>query len=288
MYRNNRLYHFLLERARLLTEQWYEALDKDDSSGVYASKDPEVVEMVKKQNYEFHVRFCRVFDESCSEEEFLSSFDEWICKTSGEQEYQRTPTHLILREFFNNQEQYLDYVKEFVEASHEAYSPETINRWTRKIIDNFNHVILAFAEQSHKYAEERLAAQKEMIHELSSPVISLSEDLALLPLVGDIDTDRAQKVMENTLQQCSNQQVKHLLIDLSGVLIIDTMVAHQLFQLIKALKLIGVTCTLSGIRPEIAQTAIQIGIDFDDLSVVPSIHHALAQRHLLQLRRYSS
>ncbi|MFP3886777.1 STAS domain-containing protein [Priestia filamentosa] len=282
MYGNNQLYHFLLERARLLTEQWYEALDKDDSSGVYASDDPKVVEMVKKQNYEFHVRFCRVFDESCSEEEFLSSFDEWICKTSGEQEYQCTPTHLILREFFNNQEQYLEYVKEFVEESHEIYSPETINRWNLKIIDNFNYVILAFAEQSHKYAEERLAAQKEMIHELSSPVISLSEDLALLPLVGDIDTDRAQKVMENTLQQCSDQRVKHLLIDLSGVLIIDTMVAHQIFQLIKALKLIGVTCTLSGVRPEIAQTAVQIGIDFEDLSVVSSIHQALAQRHLLQ------
>lgn len=282
MYGNNQLYHFLLERARLLTEQWYEALDKDDSSGVYASDDPKVVEMVKKQNYEFHVRFCRVFDESCSEEEFLSSIDEWICKTSGEQEYQCTPTHLILREFFNNQEQYLEYVKEFVEESHEIYSPETINRWNLKIIDNFNYVILAFAEQSHKYAEERLAAQKEMIHELSSPVISLSEDLALLPLVGDIDTDRAQKVMENTLQQCSDQRVKHLLIDLSGVLIIDTMVAHQIFQLIKALKLIGVTCTLSGVRPEIAQTAVQIGIDFEDLSVVSSIHQALAQRHLLQ------
>ncbi|MFP3728258.1 STAS domain-containing protein [Priestia filamentosa] len=282
MHRNNQLYHFLLERARLLTEQWYEALDKDDSSGVYASEDPEVVEMVKKQNYEFHVRFCRVFDESCSEEEFLSSFEEWICKTSGEQEHQHTPTHLILREFFNNQEQYLEYVSEFVEASHEDYSPETINRWNRKIIDNFNHVMLAFAEQSHKYAEERLAVQKEMIHELSSPIISLSEDLALLPLVGDIDTDRAQKVMENTLQQCSDRRVKHLLIDLSGVLIIDTMVAHQIFQLIQALKLIGVTCTLSGIRPEIAQTAIQIGIDFDDLSVVSNIHQALAQRHAFQ------
>jgi rsbT co-antagonist protein RsbR len=282
MYQNNQLYHFLLERTRLLTEQWYEALDKDDSSGVYASDDPEVVEMVKNQNYEFHLRFCRVFDESCSDTEFLSTFNKWIYETSREEEYQHTPTHLILREFFNNQEQYLDYIQEFVKTSKETYSQEIINRWNRKIIENFNRVILAFSEESYKYAEERLAAQKDMIHELSSPIISLSEELALLPLVGDIDTDRAQKVMENTLQQCSDQQVNHLLIDLSGVLIIDTMVAHQIFQLIKALKLIGVTCTLSGIRPEIAQTAIQIGIDFDELSVVSSIHQALAQRNLLQ------
>ena len=83
MHRNNQLYHFLLERARLLTEQWYEALNKDDSSGVYASDDPKVVEMVKKQNYEFHVRFCRVFDESCSEEEFLSLLMNGFVKLLG-------------------------------------------------------------------------------------------------------------------------------------------------------------------------------------------------------------
>lgn len=281
MYKNNQLYHFLLERTRLLTEQWYESLDKNDSSGVYTSNDPEVIKMLKKQNYEFHLRFCRAFDESYSDAEFLSSLDQWICSTSEEEEHQHTPIHLILREFFNNQEQYLDFVKEFVETSDETYSLTIVHEWNRKIIENFNYVITTFTKQSYNYAEERLATQKGMIHELSSPIISLSEDIALLPLVGDIDTDRAKKVMENTLHECSSQEVKHLLIDLSGVLIIDTMVAHQIFQLIQALKLVGVTCTLSGIRPEIAQTAIQIGINFDDLSVVSNIHQALAQQKLL-------
>ncbi|MCM3538503.1 STAS domain-containing protein [Priestia endophytica] len=276
MHRNNKLYHFLLERTHLLTEQWYESLDKKNSSGIYASNDPEVIEMLKKQNYEFHLCFCKVFDESCSEAEFLSAFDQWIYATSEEEEYQRTPIHLIIREFFNNQEQYLDYVQEFVETSDETYSLETINKWNRKIIENFNYVIAAFTKQSYDYAEERLTAQKDMIYELSSPIISLSEDLAVLPLVGDIDTERAKRMIDSTLYQCAELRVKRLFIDLSGVLIIDTMVAHQIFQLIQALKLVGVKCTLSGMRPEIAQTAVQIGIDFEDLSVVSDLRTALA------------
>ncbi|MFP3490379.1 STAS domain-containing protein, partial [Staphylococcus sp. SIMBA_130] len=83
---------------------------------------------------------------------------------------------------------------------------------------------------------------------------------ALLPLVGDIDSDRATAIFENTLEGCTTKRVDHLFIDLSGVYLVDTRVAQQIFQLITGLKLIGVTATLSGIRPEIAQTAVQLGI----------------------------
>ncbi|MCY8233364.1 STAS domain-containing protein [Priestia endophytica] len=281
MHRNNELYHFLLERTHSLTEQWYKSLDKKKSSGIYASNDPEVIEMLKKQNYEFHLCFCKVFDESCSEVEFLSAFDQWIYATSKDEGHQRTPIHLMIQEFFNNQEQYLDYIQEFVETSEETYSLKTINKWNRKIIENFNYVITAFTKQSYDYAEERLNAQKEMIYELGSPIISLSEDLAVRPLVGDIDTERAKRMIDSTLHQCVELGVKRLFIDLSGVLIIDTMVAYQIFQLIQALQLVGVNCTLSGMRPEIAQTAVQIGIDFENLSVVSDLRTALTSAKII-------
>lgn len=276
MHRNSELYSFLLERTHLLTEQWYDSVDKTNPSGVYSSQDPEVIKSLKKKNYEFHLRFCKMFDESSSDAEFLSSFNEWIYSASRDEEHKHTPIYLILKEFFNNQEQYLNFVQAFVEMSNEAYSLATINRWNRKIVENFSYVITAFTKQSHKYAEKCLATQKQLIHELSSPLISLNEKLALLPLVAEIDEDRAKLIIENTLQQCVNLRVTHILVDLSGVLTVNEMVAHQLFQLIQSLKLIGVKSTLSGIRPEIAQTSVRIGIEFNDLSVVPSIHKALA------------
>jgi rsbT co-antagonist protein RsbR len=115
----------------------------------------------------------------------------------------------------------------------------------------------------------------ELIMELSSPVISLNREIALLPLVGDIDTTRAKIMLESTLQQCASLGVNELLLDLSGVVMIDTMVAQQLFQLIKALDLIGVKTTLSGVRPEIAQTSVQLGISFDKVTIKSTLSSAI-------------
>ncbi|MFP3729131.1 STAS domain-containing protein, partial [Priestia filamentosa] len=125
------------------------------------------------------------------------------------------------------------------------------------------------------YSESRLKAQQEMINELSSPIISLTKHVALLPLVGDIDTARAKFILDSTLTQCTEREIHHLLVDLSGVVMIDTMVAQQLFQLIETLNLIGVTSTFSGIRPEIAQTAVQLGINFNRVSIVSTLEQAV-------------
>ncbi|BBP89712.1 hypothetical protein BsIDN1_33300 [Bacillus safensis] len=97
-----------------------------------------------------------------------------------------------------------------------------------------------------------------------------------MPLVGDIDTARAKIILENTLNQCSQKGVQqHLCIDLSGVVMIDTMVAHQIFDLVTSLRLIGVETTISGIRPEIAQTAVQLGLPFNEFRTASSLAHAL-------------
>jgi rsbT co-antagonist protein RsbR len=81
----------------------------------------------------------------------------------------------------------------------------------------------------------------------------------------DIDTERAKFIMESTLLQSVKLGISHLIIDLSGGIMVDTMVSYQIFQVIVSLKLIGVQSTLLGIRPEAAQTAIQLGIDFTDI-----------------------
>ncbi|QUG41769.1 STAS domain-containing protein [Psychrobacillus sp. INOP01] len=115
-----------------------------------------------------------------------------------------------------------------------------------------------------------------MIIELSAPVIKLKSTTALLPLVGEIDTNRAKVILESTLKQCAKLQINHLYIDLLGVPVVDTMVAHQLFQMINALKLIGVSTSLSGVSPSIAQTTIQLGIDFKDIKTYSSIEQAMS------------
>lgn len=171
--------------------------------------------------------------------------------------------------------QYLKLIKEFVSLNKGKYSEEMIELWNQKILDTMDDVVTWFMEEHHKASTMRLKGQQEMINELSSPVISLNNNMGLLPLVGDIDTARAKLILENTLEQCSERRLNHLLIDLSGVVMIDTMVAHQIFQLIDALSLIGVKTTLSGIRPEIAQTAVQLGLSFDKVSITSTLSSAI-------------
>lgn len=273
MHRNKELYTFLSDKAWNLTEEWYESLDKSDPKGVYASGDEKVINTVKQQNYEFHLHFCRVFVEEKSV--FFKDLEKWIVAIAQDEEHVNTPVQFVIREFFRVQEQYLDFVKEFIALHEREFSLDVIDSWNRIIVTTFGEVIQWFVEENHKYSQRKLQSQQELINELSSPVITLNNNAALLPLVGDIDTARAKFMLENTLVQCAEKGVSRLYIDLSGVAIIDTMVAHQIFQLIEALNLIGVKTTLSGLRPEIASTAVQLGLSFEKVSIKSTLSQAI-------------
>ncbi|MGD6944305.1 STAS domain-containing protein [Cytobacillus gottheilii] len=278
MHRNQELHTFLVEKAKNLTEEWYKSLDKSDPKGVYSSSNPEEIQKLKQQNYDFHLHLCKVFVQE--EEQFLQEFQNWIIHIAKDDQHLNTPVQYILREFFHVQDQYLCYIDEFASIHKGKYSQEKVQLWQRIIIRAFKEVILRFVQENQNYAEKKLLAQQEIIIELSSPIITINKGAALLPLVGDIDTTRAKFILEHSLNECSNKGITHLYIDLSGVVMIDTMVAHQIFQLISALKMIGVQTTLSGLRPEVAQTTVQLGLSFEDVEIRSDLAAALSANEL--------
>jgi rsbT co-antagonist protein RsbR len=269
--KNEKLHEFLCDKNKVLTEQWYETLDKS-AGGVYSSSRPETIEKLKKQNHEFHERFCLMF--SRDNVECIKDFQDWIVRLAKDEGHLATPLDAVLKEFFRTQQQYLQLIDEFA-ALEEGISQEQINAWSRAVVKTINDIILEFTAQSTKAAETRLNAQQEIIVEMSAPVILLTKEIGLLPLVGEINTYRAQIIFENVLQQCYKNSLERLFIDLSGVPIIDTMVAHQIFQLVGGLKIIGVKTALAGISPDIAQTAIQLGINFGDIEVYSKLEQAM-------------
>lgn len=195
-----------------------------------------------------------------------------------DQQHLATPVPEMIEEFLNVQEQYLDLISEYSETHKDQVSFAKSSSWNRIVTKALKEVIVAFSRANLTQSEIHLQAQKEMITELSAPVIKLSKNIALLPLVGEIDTHRAQVIFSQTMEQCVQLQVDSLLIDLSGVPIVDTMVANQIFSLIEGLKLIGVKASLSGVRPEIAQTSVQLGIDFMSIPIYSSIERALVNQ----------
>ncbi|MBH0175712.1 STAS domain-containing protein [Fictibacillus sp. 23RED33] len=275
MNKDDKLLHYMCEKTKELTESWYNSLDKSDPNGIYSSNDPAVIKSIKQQNYEFHKRFCTLFDQSITEKDFLESFEPWVVSIARDKNHLETPIHLVLKELFRTQDQYLKLLNEFVEKKPAEYDRETENQWRNSIIQTFAKVLVWFTQEINNYAASQLEAQKEMILELSSPIILLNKTTGLLPLIGEIDTVRAKHILQHTLNSCSEKGLDHLFIDLSGVLIIDTMVAQQIFQLINTLDLLGVKSTLSGIRPEIAHTAVQLGLDFNDISITSTLERAI-------------
>lgn len=273
MYYNQGVYQYFIDNSERLTEEWYNDLTKNDPKGVYAATDPYAIETMKRQNNDFHLRLAGLFIKD--REEFLEDIKEWIFKIATDQGHLDTPIHFIIREFIRTREQYFQLIEEYAAKHHVEQS--RVIEWSHSVVKVLDKIILKYTEEHHNYSNRQLIAQQDMINELSSPVISLSKSSALLPLVGDIDTARAASILENTIKQCEEKKVSRLFIDLSGVIIIDTMVAHQIFQLVHGLSLIGVNTTLSGIRPEIATTAIQLGLPFADISIDSTLSKAIEQ-----------
>ena len=126
-----------------------------------------------------------------------------------------------------------------------------------------------------KTYNSRIYAAEATALELSIPIVRVTEEIGVLPIIGDIDTKRSQELMDKALQYGTDLDLKHIVIDLSGVPIIDTMVANHLLKVIDGLKLVGIHAILTGIRPEIAQTIVNLGIRLDGISTFSSLHHAI-------------
>lgn len=119
--------------------------------------------------------------------------------------------------------------------------------------------------------EHILSLQRVALQELSAPLISIMEGITVMPLIGTIDTERAKLIMENLLEGTIKHNSEVVLIDITGVPVVDTMVAHHIIQAAEAVRLIGSTCILVGIRPEIAQTIINLGIDLSNFPTQSSL-----------------
>lgn len=113
--------------------------------------------------------------------------------------------------------------------------------------------------------ERTVSLQRIALQELSAPLIPVFEGITVMPLIGTIDTERAKQIMENLLSGAVRHRSEVVLIDITGVPVVDTMVAHHIIQAAEAVRLVGAKCMLVGIRPEIAQTIVNLGINLDEI-----------------------
>lgn len=136
-------------------------------------------------------------------------------------------------------------------------------------------------EAYQKTREEIIARQQEELMELSTPVVKLWDGILALPIIGTLDSARTQVVMESLLQKIVETGSEVAIIDITGVPTVDTLTAQHLLKTVTAARLMGADCIISGIRPQIAQTIVYLGVDLADVVTKAS----LADAFLMALRR---
>jgi rsbT co-antagonist protein RsbR len=124
--------------------------------------------------------------------------------------------------------------------------------------------------------EQILADQAVSMMELSTPVVRLWDGIIAVPLVGTLDSARTQLVMEKLLETLVATGADHAVLDITGVPTVDTEVAQHLLKTVNAARLLGAECTVSGIRPQVAQTIVSLGIEFGDIATKATLADALA------------
>lgn len=139
------------------------------------------------------------------------------------------------------------------------------------------HTIRTF----QKSRENVIKRQQEELLELSTPVVKLWDGVLALPMIGTLDSQRTQVVMESLLQRIVDTGSEIAIIDITGVPTVDTLVAQHLLKTVTAIRLMGADCIISGVRPQIAQTIVHLGLDLQGVVTKANLADALA----LSLRR---
>jgi rsbT co-antagonist protein RsbR len=129
----------------------------------------------------------------------------------------------------------------------------------------FDQLGLYTIEEYQRSREQVIMRQQQELLELSTPVVQLWKDVLALPLIGTLDSARTQVVMESLLQKIIETGASIAIIDITGVPTVDTLVAQHLLKTVAAARLMGADCIISGIRPQIAQTIVHLGVNLEDV-----------------------
>jgi len=170
---------------------------------------------------------------------------------------------------FSLKEALLTALQQDIKDPQELYlQSEKVN----KLVDSFG---ISTFETYIKGREEVILRQTDEITEISTPVIQVWDGILALPIIGTLDSARTQVVMENLLQKIVETGSSIAILDISGVPTVDSLVAQHLIKTVSATRLMGAECIISGIRPEIAQTVVHLGIDLSGVVTKSTLASAL-------------
>jgi rsbT co-antagonist protein RsbR len=271
---DQQLYEYILENSKRITEKWF--LLTKEMAGEFYHNNTNV--RIEKELREQHALTIKILASAFLEEPDLINqhLERWAMTVARSRVEYNTPIHEVLEALSKTRETVWSFIETFIMEHTESVTTEKITGWSSAYNAVFDHLTYKFSKNYYEFTHSRLTSQQSLIDELGSPLIPILDEIAVLPLVGDVDTKRARVILEIIPQKCVESKIEKLFIDVSGVSIVDTMVANELYNLTEVLGLLGIKTFISGVRPEVAQTSIQLGLDLSSISTFSSLKQALA------------
>jgi rsbT co-antagonist protein RsbR len=158
--------------------------------------------------------------------------------------------------------------------SHDKADSLAEDYWNATVL--FDKLGLYTAEMFQKSREEIIGRQQQEMFELSAPVVELWQGILALPVIGTLDSKRTQLMLETLLERVAATQAEVAIVDITGVPAMNTLTAQHLINTVNATRLMGAECLISGVRPQIAQTMVGLGVSFADVVTKSTIAGALA------------
>lgn len=195
---------------------------------------------------------------------------EWLESISRSRVSQGFSSDETARFVFTLKKPVFSRILEELKSDSAALAQETW--YATELIDSLGlHTVNAY----QKSREEVISRQQSELLELSTPVVKLWEGVLALPMIGTLDSARTQVVMESLLQRIVDTGSEIAIIDITGVPTVDTLVAQHLLKTVTAIRLMGADCIISGIRPQIAQTIVHLGVDLQGVTTKATLADAL-------------
>ncbi|MFJ8064392.1 STAS domain-containing protein [Psychrobacillus sp. NPDC096426] len=268
---NRELYNFIIENKSKITEEWLASKLLDDPS--FATPDTEG--FLRNENSLLIEAISSVYIQD--KKDYRTYIENRAFQVAEIRVEESFPLYESIHGFNKVRKIFWNFVEKFIQQRDEQVTGIEVVIWSDLMNTAIDYIIEIFAKHHHDYSQKVLITTQALITELSSPVIPIKEGIGVLPLVGNIDNERAKVIFESTLDQSSAKKLTTIFIDFSAVPVLDSMVAHHLYKLIVALNLIGVEAIYSGIRPELAQSILSLDIDFTSIKTYSSLMRALKE-----------
>lgn len=231
----------------------------------------EMLEQSIKNNVEFLELLSLSFNETddIAAEELIK----WSKKNGEQQATVFTQFSKIIKPYAKNRLMYLEYITKIsIDFGLSTEEVVKINNRICYLMDvSMAETMIAY----ENYRDELMNERKKEINKLSAPIVPIQKGIAILPLVGDINYERVQHLLDYVIPTIPDLDIDHLIIDFSGILMIDTEIAQHVFTIHNVLELLGIHVMFTGIRPNLSMVIVRAGIDFTSFHTFGSVKHAI-------------